>query len=467
MIVGNRNEFKRIEMNEKGGLWILENTNKYIPSKFNALSKTDDGGVILYNSYTGAIVDFSDEEKAEVMGSLKRTGTEALDSDVKKSLFDNGFIVPENVDEKRRAEYLHQSMHRTDMLHLILMTTEQCNFRCTYCYETFARGKMTDETKSGVKALVKERATTLNNLHISWFGGEPLLELGIIEELSNSFMAEAKENKIDYSADIVTNGFFLTREVLEKLLSWEVRQYMVTIDGVQAVHDSRRHMAGGQGTFERIIENLKAVKESTGQFDMTIRVNFDEDNLAETGELIEFLKEHFADDKRFGVFFRPVGRWGGENNDEIPTCTHITANKKIWEFTETAMDKGISMSNMVTGSMMPTASVCYAAKPNAMVIGSNGQLYKCTTVLDEEVNKVGHINADGTMDLDYDKIASWVMSGEETDSVCQSCFYRPACQGNHCPWYRVVSGERPCPSEKKNIKKVLNLVWRNSLQKVQ
>ena len=131
------------------------------------------------------------------------------------------------------------------------------------------------------------------------------------------------------------------------------------------------------------------------------------------------------------------------------------------------MDEGLSMSNMITGSLMPTASVCYAAKPNAMVIGSNGQLYKCTTVLDEEVNKVGHLHADGTMDLDYDKIASWVMSGEETDSVCQSCFYRPACQGNHCPWYRVVSGERPCPSEKKNIKKVLNLVWKNSLQTIQ
>lgn len=453
-------------MNGKGGFEILQN-NKYVPSKFNALSKTDDGGVILYNSYTGAIVDFTDKEKAEVMDSLKRSGTESLDSDVKKALFDNGFIVPEHVDEKRRAEYLHQSMHRTDMLHLILMTTEQCNFRCTYCYETFARGKMTDETKNGIKELVKERANTLNNLHISWFGGEPLLELGIIEELSNTFIAEAKEHEIDYSADIVTNGFFLTKEVFENLLSWEVRQYMVTIDGVQAVHDRRRHMAGGQGTFERIIENLKAIREVDGQFDMTIRVNFDEDNLQETDDLIQFLKEYFADDKRFGLFFRPVGRWGGEHNDDIPTCTHITANKKIWEFTETAMDEGLSMSNMVTNSLMPTASVCYAAKPNAMVIGSNGQLYKCTTVLDEEVNKVGHLHADGTMELDYDKIASWVMSGEEKDSVCQSCFYRPACQGNHCPWYRVVSGERPCPSEKKNIKKVLNLVWKNSLQTVQ
>ena len=440
---------------------------KYIPSKFNALTKTEDGGVIVYNSYTGAIVNFDEKEREEVLTALKRQGSPALDTEVKQALFDNGFIVKDTVDELKRADLLHQTMHRTDMLHLILMTTEQCNFRCRYCYESFAKGKMTDETKAGVKALVKERAGTLDNLHISWFGGEPLLELGIIEELSKEFMAQAEQHNIDYSADVVTNGYFLNRETFEKLLSWNVSQYMVTIDGVQAVHDARRHMIGGQGTFEKIVENLQSLRDVEGDFNMTIRINFDEDNLRETEHLIDFLKEHFANDSRFGVFFRPVGRWGGPNDEEIPTCTHITANKKIWEFTETAMDKGLAMSNMVEGALNPTAAVCYAAKPNAMVIGSDGQLYKCTTVLDEEVNKVGKIQADGTMDLDYDKIASWLLSGEETDTVCQSCFFRPACQGNHCPWYRVVSGERPCPSEKKNKKKVLNLVWKNSLQTVE
>lgn len=27
---------------------------------------------------------------------------------------------------------------RNDVLHLILLPTEQCNFRCTYCYEDFS-----------------------------------------------------------------------------------------------------------------------------------------------------------------------------------------------------------------------------------------------------------------------------------------------------------------------------------------
>lgn len=290
---------------------------KYIPSKFNALTKTEDGGVIVYNSYTGAIVNFDEKEREEVLTALKRQGSPALDTEVKQALFDNGFIVKDTVDELKRADLLHQTMHRTDMLHLILMTTEQCNFRCRYCYESFAKGKMTDETKAGVKALVKERAGTLDNLHISWFGGEPLLELGIIEELSKEFMAQAEQHNIDYSADVVTNGYFLNRETFEKLLSWNVSQYMVTIDGVQAVHDARRHMIGGQGTFEKIVENLQSLRDVEGDFNMTIRINFDEDNLRETEHLIDFLKEHFANDSRFGVFFRPVGRWGGPNDEEI------------------------------------------------------------------------------------------------------------------------------------------------------
>lgn len=446
---------------------MVTTKGKYVPSTFNALSHTDDGGLIMYNSYSGAIVNFSPEEKKEVMACLKRSGINELNNEVRKVLYDNGFLIPGHINEKKRAKYLHQSMHRTDQLHLILMTTEACNFRCTYCYQHFAKGKMAREVVNGVKALVDERAKTLENLHISWFGGEPLLELGIIEELSESFMVAAKANGIQYSADISTNAWFLTPDVFEKLLSYEVRQYMITIDGVGEMHDRTRHLAGGQGTFDRIMANLKAIKQSTEDFDITIRVNFDQENLDGVLDLITYLKDYFANDDRFGLFFRPVGRWGGKHDDELPICNHIVSNQKIWEFQEQALDKGLNLSSLIAGSMMPTASVCYAAKPTSLVIGSDGQIYKCTTVLDEDVNKVGKIYEDGSLDIDYDKMAYWVTNGEENDSGCQSCFFRPACQGNHCPWYRVVTGERPCPYEKRSVRKVLRLIWKNSLQETQ
>ncbi|MEQ2527373.1 hypothetical protein WMO40_11715 [Bacillaceae bacterium CLA-AA-H227] len=98
--------------------------NAYVPSRFNALSHTDDNGLVLFNSYTGAIAHFSDTEKQTVLSALKRAGTNQLENEIQEDLYNNGFLISSSVDEKRRAQFLHQSLHRTDMMHLILMPTE-------------------------------------------------------------------------------------------------------------------------------------------------------------------------------------------------------------------------------------------------------------------------------------------------------------------------------------------------------
>src|SRR5690242_7308023 len=68
-------------------------------------------------------------------------------------------------------------------LQLILFPTEQCNFRCTYCYEDFALGRMSDEIISGVKNLIAKRKD-LKHLNIMWFGGEPTAALDIVLDIS-------------------------------------------------------------------------------------------------------------------------------------------------------------------------------------------------------------------------------------------------------------------------------------------
>ena len=146
------------------------------------------------------------------------------------------------------------------------------------------------------------------------------------------------------SADISTNAWFLTRDVFDKLISWGVRTYMITIDGVGEMHDRTRDLAGGQGTFDRIIENLKAVKESDEEFDITIRVNFGRENMKEVSELIKFVRDHFSDDQRFGMFFRSW-EMGGKNDDELPICNHIISNQKNRDFQEEAVQQGVGVSN--------------------------------------------------------------------------------------------------------------------------
>ncbi len=43
-----------------------------------------------------------------------------------------------------------------EVMELILYPTEQCNFRCTYCYENFDIGKMSESVQLSVKKLISE-----------------------------------------------------------------------------------------------------------------------------------------------------------------------------------------------------------------------------------------------------------------------------------------------------------------------
>ncbi|MEK3872936.1 MULTISPECIES: radical SAM/SPASM domain-containing protein [unclassified Paenibacillus] len=429
-------------------------------SRFNAQSETDDGGLMLYNSYTGAIASFSSAERNDVLEWLAPAAPVPEPAPpLVDGLIEQGFLVRSDVDEMRRAMFLHHSMHAQDAMHLVLLVTEACNFRCTYCYESFPRASMREEVIRGLEAYMAERAKTLKQLTVSWHGGEPLLVPHIIERLSNSFIEACGQNGAAYGAEMSTNGYYLTRDRLEQMLDLHVRRFMVTLDGEGEIHDSRRGLNGGGGTYRTIVDNLLSLKQVDRPFEINLRVNFDNGNLGAVSRFIPVLRELFADDPRFKVYFRPVGCMGGENDLNLPVCDERTKDRAIWELNEQAIAEGLQVSSFISDILLPTGAVCYAAKPNSLIAGSDGMLYKCSVALEQDNNRLGRIHEDGTLDLDYDKLALWTTSGEETDEKCQACFFRPACQGNHCPLYRMRTGNRPCSYEKRQIKKTLRTIW--------
>lgn len=433
-----------------------------VPSRFTRNMRINGKGRMLYNTYSGAIAVVLPEEDAEVC-SLLQNGKNPLElSGVAAELHDAGFLVPAATDELLQAQQLHDALKETKSMHLVIMPTEACNFRCTYCYQTFPRGAMARETIDGLKAYVRQVALCIDHLTVSWFGGEPLLASDTIFELSDCFMESCASNGISYSADMSTNGYFLTKERFTELLDRNIHRYMITLDGAEAVHDRRRKLREGGKTYETIISHLKELRSVRASFVIDLRINFDEDNAGGVPELLKMLSESFVGDERFQILIRPVGRWGGQQDGLIPVCDRTVADTHLWKLMNYGLDRGLALSETIADGLMPSGSVCYAAKPNSFVIGADGQLYKCSIALDDEMNKVGRLHKDGRMELDTHKISRWVSSGEEQDAVCRSCYFRPACQGNHCPLYRMRTGRRPCPHEKRKMKQVLNLLWKNA-----
>lgn len=71
--------------------------------------------------------------------------------------------------------------------------------------------------------------------------------------------------------------------------------------------------------------------------------------------------------------------------------------------------KQLGIKNDVIDEMtMPFSRVCYATKHNNYLIDYDGSILKCTLSLDDNLNKIGKIYKDGTMEIDDYKHSKWV-----------------------------------------------------------
>src|SRR5262249_22010613 len=139
-----------------------------------------------------------------------------------KYLKQRGYIVSKGTQEYRQFQELFGfQQYRSDRLELILLASEDCNFRCKYCYEDFARGTMEPRVRRNIKALVNKRVGVIREFSVHGFGGEPLYGFTAIEDLAPFFLETAARHGWSYTASMTTNGYLLTPETARSLISWK------------------------------------------------------------------------------------------------------------------------------------------------------------------------------------------------------------------------------------------------------
>ncbi|HEX8276363.1 MAG TPA: radical SAM protein [Longimicrobiaceae bacterium] len=429
----------------------------WVPSRFNARTTDDAGRLVVWNTKTGAMSLFDAGQKSMIERLLRRSGFSAKPTGIVKYLRDRGYVVPRGTDELRGLQLAFGEQHyRNDLMELILLASEDCNFRCVYCYEDFPRGTMLPEVREGVKNLVRRRAPQLRALSISWFGGEPLYGFAAIEDLAPFFVEIAEQHSLVYMTHMTTNGYLLTPEVAAKLLAWNIRDFQITLDGGPEDHNRTRHGRDGSETFGRILDNLCALRARDDEFSVTIRVNFDHVNHPRLESFLDVIQQEFAGDRRFHISFHAVGQWGGANDDALDTCGADESRLVREQLRRAARDRGINLDHTLKEIGSLGKQVCYAARPYNLVVGADGKLMKCTVALDKkDHNIVGRITPEGETVLDPDKMALWVEPAFANDSGCRRCHLVPVCQGISCPLVRIEDGHRPCIPARSNLRNEL------------
>lgn len=431
-------------------------SKRWVPSRYTVRANTDDGRLVLWNTYSGSISLIKPEQKPVVLPFLKKQGVEAKNDDgMVEFLQDRGFIVQEGTNEYRKFELDFGRQHyRTNILELILLASEDCNFRCQYCYESFERGTMKPAVREGVKNLVRRRVEEgIDVLSVSWFGGEPLYGFPAIEDLGPFFIEMRENHGLKFMSSMTTNGYLLTPDVADKLLAWQVKSFQITIDGIAETHDVSRPTREGQGTFHTIFNNLVKLSRRDDDFRVRLRVNFDRRNHDRIPELVSLLKEELKGDERFRMAFHPVGQWGGANDDMLDVCGKKESREIIAQLEHIAALNGFDVKGSIKTVNRFGSEVCYAARPYNFIVGAEGQLMKCTVLLDQkDYNVVGNLTQSGDLVLDDAKLGVWTEPAFQHDTKCQKCVVLPNCQGIHCPLVRIEDDKSPCCSMRSTFK---------------
>lgn len=310
-------------------------------------------------------------------------------------------------------EEVYRALNPRD-LELVILPTEDCNFRCTYCYEDHVRGRMSQDTINGIKRLIESRLDDLKFLRISWFGGEPLSVKDIVFEVGEYAYRRCREHGVEFAGDVTTNGYTLTVPVMKQLAAASHKQFFVSLAGFGADHDRLRPLASGKGSFERIWENLTALRDSDIDFNISLRLHFGPDvSICEA--LCRQVNEQFGDDSRFQASLQRIADLGGENTGKFATVSAEDARAVIWRLASLMPDVCVS-------DLYPRKSpICCAAKPNSMVIRTDGQLGRCLAHLNDPRNFVGRLAVDGRMEIDGQSLQPWFKGFDELDGRMLSC----------------------------------------------
>lgn len=398
-------------------------------SKFNIIFDHNNETYIT-NTLSKSILKIDDKYKK----IFENAQVNELSKEEQKLLLDKGIAIRDDIDEigllRFRANKIKNSKEEMEF---VITPTLSCNFSCTYCFENPRKGFMTETVQEKVLKFIFDKTNTQENkrIHIIWFGGEPLLYPEIVINMNNKIYDYCKKNNKEFQSDIITNGYLLTKKLIDKFVDCHINHLQITIDGNKEIHNKRRVLNNGEGTYDTIYNNLKLLKNTP--MTVSIRINIDKTNINNFNQLekdiaslnndkmccspalVELSEKHF-DDIQCDCFYDEKSLINYYNNSHI---------KKYYN-----QQKGSDFSLRLF--------FCEAEHTYSFAIDELGNVYKCW-------NSLG-VDKDIYCTVDDDKenpavLSTFFARDPFTELQCINCPYIPICAGG-CIMQKKMHGEK-------------------------
>jgi uncharacterized protein len=396
------------------------------------------GNRYIYNSLTKSFIQLlSVESLDEIVERLNKYPSSMGEIKNVNELLENGFIVGDNLDEYSMMKYLARKyFFDSSNLNIVLVPSMECNFACPYCFE--APGK-TIKTKDGFYDTLKKYAEKnfkfYNNIQISLFGGEPLLEIENMLDFLAFTKKLSSESKFQYSTSIVTNGSLISGHILDQLISHNCKSLQITLDGCKKSHDKYRSFKDGTPSFDKLIEIINTTTSKyiiDNKFEFVLRINLNNNTIEEISETLLQIAEPLR--KNVNVLFRPIystKKYRKENSNELIDLDQFYTIAKMAGY-----------KIVVNRYMYRSCEAC--GDENFFYLTPDQKMYKCINNVELKESYIGQINDNGEVTLISEHLTKWHDASDcFSDDQCKSCKLLPDCLGG-CISYKVSTGKKLC-----------------------
>lgn len=414
-------------------------------SKYNIFTKNGNGEILIYNTLSNRYVKIigkkADRIYQELLDEQEMDDLEGL-----KCLQKYGIIVDNDYNEKIIAESRFMNLvYSGETLDITVIPTEDCNFRCIYCYESSEQNYMDKETQSNILKWFRKNLKGYKHLIISWFGGEPLLVSETILFMMEKIKGLCREYGVTYRANMTSNGYLLDEQLFRKLVGAGIRYYQITLDGPKDLHDWQRPHKYKGNSYEQILSNLKEIKEKCGnlRFEIKIRINISKAVDLRKTEFLDMVEKEFIGSSQFKLDFEWIRNWGGrlEEEDNISTSPEIVTG-----WIQEATKRKLICNDFLNGSC--GMFFCEACKKNGFIINFDGTIHKCTLAIYnteyKDINQIGKIMPGGKMEINEKKEVCWLGKNIYNNHKCDNCEVYPLCMSINCPWMTQIKKKEIC-----------------------
>jgi uncharacterized protein len=365
------------------------------------------------------------------------------DPQIAKAIMD----LQEKALAKTEREMIHMTPPRfvrtdLDLSNLMVNLSEECNLSCRYCLAqqgSYGRegGRMSEQAACECIDFLARQSKD-GELTVSFFGGEPLLNLQAIKAIIK-YSRKMEEN---YGRKVIhhltTNGTLFDEETIS-FLKESGCKVTVSLDGGRENHDLMRVYPDGRGSFDRICLSLPTLLDGyreNVQFESTLHT--ETCDFAETARFLKsfgagriyihhargFVKEFRLDDVSISIMKRAYSEFANYIlEDAIANGSTILS----------------AFSHFISALASGKRARAYcAAGINLLSVSKDGRVYPCPGFVGMEDYALGDIR----QGIDPEKMARLRerLADVDTISACRSCWARYLCAGGCIAESAAING---------------------------